>query len=256
MHNNSYDKGVLKEFCSKMSWTILEFPDESNRKTKDVDCLAIKDGIRYCIEHTSYDTLKNQRQKNDYFLKSIKGIEERYRNLNYRLNICIEWDAIKKKGDAKSFSKINSSIQKWIKDESPFIEACTSYPLKIHKIQNYDGLTIDFSISKQIGNLNKGVFITRGINNKNKKEFEESFLNKNKMDEQLKRKIKKLNLNKYHDCKKILILESNDIALMNKTRIEKAVVNYFSQSQLNVNQIWYCDTSIKPSSFYKIYSSD
>ena len=72
---------------------VDRLPDKENRKTSDIDAIA---GC-FAIEHTSIDTLPNQRRDSDWFIQAVGGIEKELSVLiPFCLNITIEYDAVTK----------------------------------------------------------------------------------------------------------------------------------------------------------------
>jgi hypothetical protein len=65
---------------------IIEWPDKNNTRTPDIDAIAEAAGKRIAIEHTSADSLPNQRLHNDRFMEAIGHLEEEIKGqLNCRL---------------------------------------------------------------------------------------------------------------------------------------------------------------------------
>ncbi len=251
------DTKLIRSFCKDQGMIILDFPDCRNRVSKDIDAIAQKNGINYAIEHTSFNSLKDQKEKSSYFKQMIEGIEDKYQNLNYRLNIIIEWNSIKSEKEIKekklkkkyNVSKINSSLINWI-DEESLKDCFTSdkYPYKTHRIKNYNNLPFDFLISKVVRTqLQKGVFISRSISENNDEEFSKMFNESDELSDLISKKITKLKQEKYNGYQTILILESEDIALMHYGRLKEEVDKYFSRKSEFIDQIWYCDTAVNHS---------
>jgi hypothetical protein len=65
-------------------------PDEENRGSPDVDAIA----GRFVIEHTSVDTVPNQRRDSDWFMRAVGDLERELEVSQARLNITIEYDAV------------------------------------------------------------------------------------------------------------------------------------------------------------------
>jgi hypothetical protein len=55
---------------------VIEWPDKDNTRTPDIDAIAETSGVRIAIEHTSADSLPDQRLHNDRFMEAIGCLEE------------------------------------------------------------------------------------------------------------------------------------------------------------------------------------
>lgn len=66
-------------------------PDEENRRASDIDAIA----GTFAIEHTSVDTLPNQRRDSDWFMRAAGNLEQEIDTPPpFRLNITLEYDAV------------------------------------------------------------------------------------------------------------------------------------------------------------------
>ena len=54
--------------------TVTSYPDKENRSSPDIDAIAGP----FAIEHTSIDTLPNQRRNNDWFKKVLGNLEQEF----------------------------------------------------------------------------------------------------------------------------------------------------------------------------------
>ena len=216
------DKEIIVKFIEQLnrandsSVKIDSFPD--------IDAIAGK----YAIEHTSIDTIKNQRRDSDWFMKVIEGLEKKFSStLDYRLNITFPWDSVK---PGQDWPIIRSSLYKWILKESP---NCADGHCWVEDIQN---IPFKFFIRKS-SDRTPGLFFARF-------EPEDDSLS-DRLSIQLQRKIKKLSLYKEQGKETILIVDSNDIALMNQWRMTEAVFTAFSEGfPKGLDQIWYADTTL------------
>lgn len=197
-------------------------PDKENRNTSDIDAIA----GHFAIEHTSIDTIPNQRRDADWFMKAIGEIEKELPvALPFRLNITIEYDAVTKGQD---WEAIRENLKTWIIKESPRIadgrqvlEGIQGVPFRLHV--------------RKGSNRRPGIFFARFEPNDDTLPA--------RIRKQFDRKAKKLK--NYHDQDKttVLLIENGDIALMNEIldAIQKA---YPSSLPNDVDKIWYADTSI------------
>lgn len=203
---------------------VDRWPDEENRKTSEIDAIA---GC-FAIEHTSIDTLPNQRRGSDWFMQAVGGIEkELTASVPFRLNITIEYDAVTKGQD---WATIRQNLKAWIIIESPRLNDGLSV------LENVQGVPFRLRIRKASGRL-PGIFFAR---------FEP-------MDDTLPTRIRKQfdrkaeKLAKYHgpDRTTVLLVENDDIALMNEGKLLDLIqIAYPIGLPNGVDKIWYADTSM------------
>jgi len=86
------DLEVVEEFVALLAVNgypglcVEKWPERENRNSPDIDVIAGP----FAIEHTSIDTLPNQRGKSDWFMRVVGGLGEELPRLPYRLNIILE----------------------------------------------------------------------------------------------------------------------------------------------------------------------
>jgi hypothetical protein len=231
------DKRVVLEFVNYLRMNghpglkVDRFPDDENRVSADVDAIA---GM-FAIEHTSIDTIFEQRQNSDWFVKAIGELEaELSANLTCRLRITIPYDGIRK---GQNWSIIRQAFRSFIINESPGL------PDGQHVIQNQLDIPFDFHVIKA-SNRRPGLFFCRFAPD------DDSL--PSRIREQFERKAKKLAQYKRNGKTTILLVESGDIALMNAQIMLDAIrVAYGGKLPKGIDHIWYVDTSISsdPSDF-------
>ena len=203
---------------------VDQWPDKENRKTSDIDAIA----GNFAIEHTSIDTLQNQRRDSDWFSQAVGGIEKELSGLvPFRLNITIEYEAVTKGQD---WATIRQNLKTWIINESPRLDDGRSV-LK-------DGYGIPFPLRvRKASGRPPGIFFDRSGGKDDNLLF--------RIREQFDRKAKKLA--KYHgqDKTTVLLIENDDIALMNEGKMLDSIqIAYPNGPPNGVDKIWYADTSI------------
>ena len=65
---------VFVQHLERIDGTLIRidsFPDDDNRKSRDIDALA----GQYAIEHTSIDSIPKQREDDSYFVRALGGLE-------------------------------------------------------------------------------------------------------------------------------------------------------------------------------------
>ena len=229
--SNGDDKKVIKAFIEYLrengypNLTVDRVPDEENRNSSDIDAIA---GL-FAIEHTSIDTIANQRRDSDWFMQAAGQLEKELScNLRYRLSITIPYEGVQK---GQQWSKIRQAFKRWVADSS------VAFPDGTHTVSNVPGVPFEFRAIKA-SDRPPGLFFSRSAH-------EDPSL-PTRLQELLNRKAEKLAC--YNDAGKtsILLIESGDIARMNKGEMLKALHTGFGNSLPNgVDQLWYADTSIK-----------
>lgn len=223
--NNSYGKALK----------IERWPDEENRASPDIDAIAGE----YAIEHTRFDTVENQTRDSDYFMKVVQGLEEEfYGKLDYQLDIIFPYDAVRRGQD---WSNIKESIRKWIINESCLLSDGTTW------IEDIQGIPFKLYI-----NIDRDPDIIRRLffSRFQPREHSEA----TRLKGQLNRKIQKLNKYKRQNYITLLLIESDDIALMNKLKFVEWVKNAFPVYPEGVDDFWYVETSSSSIDFENIKS--
>ena len=200
------------------------YPDDENRNTPDIDAIA----GTFAIEHTSIDTIPDQRLNSDRFTKVIGNLEQELAILPFYLEITFKENAVT---IGQNWEEIHSTLKKWILEEAlhlPITKPYTQYIIP--------GIPFEIYVTKN--NDSKGVRFSRFPPDDNT--LPERI--KNLFD----RKASKLL--KYQEVGKttILLVENGDIALMNTQKLLHAVQSVYSDGlPSGVDEIWYADTSIQ-----------
>ena len=220
---------------------ICRHPDKENRVSSDIDAVAGP----FAIEHTSIDTLPNQRRNNEWFMKVVGGLEEEFfKSISFHLAISFYDGSIAKGQDWK---KIRQGFKHWINEEKDNPRLTDGS----HWIRNFPGIPFPFHVIKEHGLL-QGVRFSRfppdntDLSNRVRKLFD--------------RKARKLR--KYQSFGKttVLLVESNDIALMDIqgwTLLKAIREAYPFGLPSRVDKIWYVDTADLPDWItFKDFTSD
>lgn len=95
---------------------ITEWPDKTNTSTADIDAVAEAGSQRIAIEHTSADSLPDQRLHDDRFMKAIGYLEnELSGQLNYRLRVTIPFGSVP---TGIYWNGIRDRLRRWILHDS------------------------------------------------------------------------------------------------------------------------------------------
>lgn len=224
------DRDVIDAFvsflcaCGHPGLKVDRRPDEENRDSADIDAIAGS----LAIEHTSIDTLPDQRRNSDWFMQAAGGLEQELpQKPSFRLNITIEYDAVTKGQD---WASIRQSLKNWIIDDAPRLDDGR------HVLDHIPGIPFRLHVRKA-SDRPPGVFFSRF-------EPHDDTLPA-RIHDLFKRKAKKLS--KYHTEGQttVLLVESDDIALMNEIKLLDAIQKVYPEKPpAGVDQIWYADTTI------------
>jgi len=224
------DRDVIDAFVSFLrervhpGLKIDRRPDEENRDTADIDAIAGS----LAIEHTSIDTLPNQRRDSAWFLQAVGGLEQELpKKPSFRLNITLEYEAITKGQD---WASIRQALKNWIIDDAPRLDdgrhvlgGIHSIPFRLHV--------------KKASDRPPGVFFSRFEPNDDTLP--------GRIHDLFERKAKKLSQYRSEGQTTMFLVESDDIALMNEIKLLDAIRKaYPEKPPTGIDQIWYADTTI------------
>jgi len=218
------------------SLVIDRRPDEENQDSADIDAIAGP----FAIEHTSIDTLPNQRRDSDWFLQAAGGLEQELPNKpSFRLNVTLEYGAVTRGQD---WTAIRQTLKNWITDDSPSLDdGC-------HVLDDIDGVPFRLHVIKTTGRRS-GVFFGRFEPNDDTLP--------DRIWEQFGRKAKKLAKYRSAGQLTVLLVESDDIALMNELKMLESIRKaYPAGLPAGVDQIWFADTSIPSEIEFIEFTSD
>lgn len=234
------DCDVIKAFVAYLrenghpTLEVDRWPDKE--RDSDIDAIAGP----FAIEHTSIDTLPNQRRDSDWFMRVVGGIKQELVNMPpFRLNISIEYDAVTKEQDWRT---IRQNLKDWITNES------RCFPDGRHVLDDIPGVPFRLHV-KKASDRPPGVFFARF-------EPDDDTLS-NRIRSQLDRKANKLKRYQGHLKKTVLLVENEDIALMNEGKMLDAIQEAYPGGRPHgVDQIWYADTSIPEAIEFKDFTPD
>jgi hypothetical protein len=127
---------------------VDSWPDKENRESSDIDAIS---GV-FAIEHTSIDTLPNQRRDADWFTRVVHGLEaELSTSLSCRLHITLEYRAV---NTGQDWPAIREGLKKWITCEVPKLADGN------HSAENVAGVPFVLHLTKA-GKRAAGLFFAR-----------------------------------------------------------------------------------------------
>lgn len=204
---------------------IDRYPDEENSEHPDIDAIAGD----FAIEHTSIDTLTNQRQYIAWFKKALGGLDKKLTkemSIQFRLVIIISYDVIDANKSEQNWGDIRNALKNWITQEA------NDLPYGRSVFDNTLGKPFSFSAMKK-SSSRPGIFI--GLSASNDDTLSD------RIQELLGEKAEKFE--KYSDKTKVLLVESYDLALMNVDILRENIKKAFPHGIPMVDEIWYADTS-------------
>ena len=225
------DRDVIKAFVEYLranrypGLKIDCWPEDKNPNISDIDAVA----GQFAIEHTSVDSLPNQRRDSNWFMQVVGGLKNEVNAISFRLRISIDYGAITK---GQKWTAISAALKAWILSDAH------NLPDGRHLVDNVPGIPFRMHLMKQ-SNRPPGIFVAR---------FEPH-------DDTLPVRVRNLldrkadKLAKYHkpSTTTVLLIENDDIALMNEFRMCEAIQEAYPEGlPEGVDEIWYADTSIPP----------
>lgn len=204
--------------------TVTAWPDETNRRSSDIDAIA---GL-FAIEHSSVDTVPNQRRDSAWFVKVVKALEDEFGyNLPFRLVLTFPYEAIR---FGQDWSRITAALRVWVLNEATKLE------MGLHNLRDVPGIPFEFHVMKRSSDRN-GLLFSRFMPNNQTFPI--------RLREQLDQKVDKLSRYKKEGKTTILLVESDDIALMNDGIMWDGLRSAYPDGMpQGLDEIWFADTSI------------
>jgi hypothetical protein len=224
------DKAVVDLFISHLrenghvALRLDSRPDLDNRNSSDIDAIA----GNFAIEHTSVDTIENQRRDGKWFSSVADPLEDQFRNsLRFRLRLIFPYDGIAKGQD---WDALREALASWISSAAGAL-ADGSHEVAIQ------GIPFNFHVTKD-STGRPGLFFLRI-------DPGDTTL-ASRVLSHLSRKAEKLLPIRSAGKTTVLLVDSSDIALMSHGKMLEAIREAFGGLPGGVDQLWYVDTSISP----------
>ena len=228
------ERDVIRRFVSHLgslngspSLLVNRWPDKENRTEPEIDAIADD----FAIEHTSIDSVANQRQLNNWYLRVVKDLDQVIRDcVDCGLTITLDFFAI---GKGMDWSAIRTDLRNWIVEYAPSLGNSN------HKIVLPTSKPIEFPIVMRVWKKPTPSLV--------------GFARLDPEDDTLPVRIRKLldrkarKLRKYQESSSttIILVENDDIVLMNEAKILDALREaYPDELPQGVDEIWFADTSI------------
>ena len=222
--------------CHAPNLKIEYYPDERNRNTSDIDAVA----GQFAIEHTSIDTIPNQRLNSARFLKVIGNLEQEFANLPFYLGIKFEESAIT---TGQNWLGISEALKSWILEDAPNLS-----------VNNLD-------TPHNIPGIPFTIYVTKNTDPSGRLSFHRFDPDDNTLPNRIKDLFnrKAVKLKKYQRDGKttLLLVENNDIALMSDYKLLNAIQQAYPEGLPDgIDEIWYADTSIGDGSRFVYFTPD
>lgn len=206
---------------------VDRWPDKENRTEPEIDAVAGD----FAIEHTSIDSVANQRQRDDWFRRVVGGLELLIEeHVGCGLTVTLEFDAI---GKGMDWSRMRDDLKQWITEGAPLLkdgnhevilrtQESVEFPIVMHIWKGAEPRTVGF-----------GRFTPE--------------------DDSLPARIRRIldrkatKLLKYHgsSATTVLLVENGDVALMNPGKMLEGMQEAYPDGcPAGVDEIWFADTSI------------
>jgi len=234
LHQDTVVDAFVEYLAAKLypGLRIIDRPDKKPGTTREIDALAESPKLHLAIEHTSVDTLPNQRQEDVPFSEAIGKLEEELRGkINSRVRLNTSFGAVP---TGTSWQSVRALLRTWLIEEIPKLPEGWS-------THNIEGVPFPIDLMKD-STRPHGLYLARSISDDDTLSI--------RLSKQLKDKADKLRKYKEAGCLTMLLVESSDIALMSRGKVALAIeAAYPSVPPVGSDKIWYGDTST-PDPFY------
>jgi len=251
LHEKKVIKEVLKYISKKINqpYRIISYPDEVNRNSPACDMLVSFGDKKFAIEHTSIDSIPNQRRDSNRFIKLLSPLENELDNklpMPGHYQLVIDMDVIPALNRSNG-SKIYQSIKDWCIKIAPTLSMGGTHSDKKHFARDrIPGVPFKITLYKwprRDGEFRIARFSPEQIEEKREEVLKQALCSRGEKVVNYKKK----------GYRTILILESNDRALANFSDIENALNNAVEELK-NIelpDEIYSIETEIEDD--YEIY---
>lgn len=203
---------------------VERWPDEENRRTKDIDAVAGP----FAIEHTSIDSVAEQRRDNDRFSRIVGDLQRVLDDLEFSLTVGFLYEEIRK---GRNWTELRETLKEWLHKEATHLDwgdyktfLRTKPPMQLFGTKTPSGVQGFFRTAPSDMSLSP----------RTRQQFDE--------------KASKLEAYQKEGKTTVLLVENDDISLMcDQILLEAIQAAYPEQLPVGVDQIWFADTSIATS---------
>ncbi len=240
------ERDVIGEFINHLghqkgypNLTVERWPEDENRQSPDIDAIAGP----FAIEHTSIDSVADQRRDGDWYLRVVGGLDQVIADcVDCGFTITLEYDAITKGMD---WNCIRADLRRWILDNASRLGDGS------HKIDLPTSTPIDLPILMSVwkGQSPRIRGFSRYAPRDNTLPTRIRYL--------LDRKAMKLMRYQRPANTTILLVENDDIALMNELAMLDAIREAYPDGLPDgVDEIWFADTSIPDEPRFRDFTTE
>ena len=231
---DSYTISKFVEHLSENGYPSLKvnrWPDKENSATTDIDAIAGE----FAMEHTSIDTLPNQRKSNDWFSRSIGNLNsELVNHLSFNLMVRFEYEAFTRK---QKWEAIFTALKRFVLEDTPRLNWGHT------KLNNVPGVPFTLYVDKSNQSPFRLTFARlspQGLRpellwcqNRKQPPVRSNFRS------QLDSKIQKLVRYKAHEKTTVLLIENPYFLKDHSTLLHWITEVYPQGFSADVDQIWY-----------------
>lgn len=220
----------VRRRCGNPALVVDRWPDKENRREPEIDAIA----GHLAIEHTSIDTLEDQRRRDDWYLSVVDGlgglIEEAVPCGAF--TITLRFDAIGEGMNRKTRKAIRDDLERWLTSEAPLLEN-GRYEVLLPTSES-NAPPIVMTVWKAPAPRCTG--------------FQRSVPDADTLSARLRDLLEKkaTKLRKYQeDFTTVLLVENDDIALMYELKMREALqMAYPDGPPQGVDEIWFAHTAV------------
>ena len=225
MNIERHDRTIVKAFVAHLrkhgqcDLEVDSWPEDARPGTSEIDALA----GHLAIEHTSIDTLANQRRDSARFGETVSPLEASLSPLlQFRLRVCFPYDAI---AVGQNWAAIRIAVAVWV------VLDAGSLADGVHFI-TIPGTTFKSRIDKDSDGEPALVFYRAAAHDPSLAA---------RVREQILRKASKLARYSSERRTTVLLVESIDGSLMNQHKMLQAIGQELPQLPPAIDQLWYVD---------------
>lgn len=219
------DREIVARFVEHLSdlgypgLQIDRWPEDENPGQAEIEAVAGD----LAIEHTSIDTIANQRRDGDWFEEALIAVERI--PVPFRLRILVPYELVTRGAD---WPALESGLRDWITNVAPDLS---------DGVHQFDLPATPLSLSAEnLSDCTPGVFLRRPAPDDGTLAA--------RVGDQIRRKLTKLAPYRAHGYTTVLLLESEDHSLMNQYKMLEAVREGLGgRLPDGLSQLWYAEAN-------------
>ena len=211
-------------------YIVSSYPDEANRASKDIDAIAEEEGHpTLAIEHTKILTLKDQKRESAWFMKAFGSLEAEFANaLPRSVSLVFPYKSVVL---GQRWKEIRDAIRRWLVSAIPSLPVGRSDPV-------IPG--VPFKLTVWCRQEGRSLLLSRW-----EPVVESRDSLKVQIGKQLSHKYETLGWYRASGATSILLLESDDIALVNWASLYRAFLFATEDTpRPDLDQVWMACTHL------------